>query len=797
MDKRNFLFFITVMLSVFLVQVFFGYRDQQRKAAYAEELAAWKAQRRSVLLEEMQDRAVTTGDLPLIALRSSSEASPIWGIQVEDHIFTLAKNGPETLFAEGDTETVWTLSQAGQGVSVYSRDLAAPLKTAGWPHAETQAIHLVQLMQESPSVIFAAIDHGHFTPLGETPKDDAIAVVRVKDGYLPIAIYNAENQTLNQLELLGNTSISPSFSPLTFEEEETAASEQFFVLENSVQQLVFSSRGGALVELNLPFQDDAHPGSFVREIGFDKDIVEGTAHNAYFPSQPYYTPGTKSEGPHLLNDSGSLGGYYPLLRREIRLHSQGERVQIPAAYYALNVVSLKYPEIAELTYQVKEFTAKRITFEAIQRHRRITKTFTLSDDPQQPYIIDLTVKIDNDSRELWLTSGVPEVEIISNASNPALKYHATRKQKREVDSLSLPKEDKTLSDLYPDWICNSNGFFGLIIDPLGSPPSSFRSQLVPGQKVPSRLLALNPERFKADKLPGYQMLSLLPNKPGTFTFRIYAGPFASAPLSAVDHHFTDSSTGLSPNYSAAQSFHGWFRFISEPFAKFLFFLIQLFHRVTDSWAISIVLLTIALRLMLYPLNSWSMKSMKRMQQIQPEITALQAKYKKDPKRAQMEVMQLYREKGVNPFSGCFPLLIQLPFLIGMFDLLKSTFELRGAPFIPGWIDDLAAPDVLFTWHTHIFFIGTEFHLLPLLLGGVMWLQSRMSSTAPKGQPLTEQQKQQKMMSNMMMVMFTVMFYNFPSGLNIYWLSSMLLGILQQWWVNQSLEKMPQAASAKA
>ena len=117
-------------------------------------------------------------------------------------------------------------------------------------------------------------------------------------------------------------------------------------------------------------------------------------------------------------------------------------------------------------------------------------------------------------------------------------------------------------------------------------------------------------------------------------------------------------------------------------------------------------------------------------------------------------------------------------------MLKSTFELRGAPFIPGWIDNLTAPDVLFSWNYPVIFFGTDFHLLPFLLGAVMYLQQRFSSPLPKDKSLmTDQQKQQKMMGNIMTVVFTVMFYHFPSGLNLYWLSSMLLGIAQQWWMN--------------
>jgi YidC/Oxa1 family membrane protein insertase len=171
----------------------------------------------------------------------------------------------------------------------------------------------------------------------------------------------------------------------------------------------------------------------------------------------------------------------------------------------------------------------------------------------------------------------------------------------------------------------------------------------------------------------------------------------------------------------------------------------------------------------------------KMQEIAPKIKAVQERYKKDPKKAQMEVMNLYREQGINPLSGCFPMLLQMPFLIGMFYLLKSSFPLRGASFIPGWIDNLAAPDVLFSWSYPIFFIGTEFHLLPIFLGLSMFFQQKLSSQAPKDpSQLTETQKQQKMMGNVMAIVLTVMFYSFPSGLNIYFISSNLLAMLQQW-----------------
>ncbi len=337
----------------------------------------------------------------------------------------------------------------------------------------------------------------------------------------------------------------------------------------------------------------------------------------------------------------------------------------------------------------------------------------------------------------------------------------------------------------------------MILDPLSESDGGYRAQHIAGTVVPSRLVEIGQEykRFEAEAMPGYMLMLPLKSSGGSMRFRVFAGPFADGVLKTVDKVYSNPATGYNPDYIACQSFHGWFAFISEPFAKFLFVLMNFFHAVTGSWALSIVLLTVALRVMLYPLNAWSTKSMVRMQQIAPEVTAIQERHKKDPKKAQLEIMNLYREKGVNPVSGCFPLLIQMPFLIGMFDLLKSTFELRGASFIPGWIDNLTSPDVLFSWSRPLPLIGNQFHLLPVLLGIVMLLQQRFMSTAPTDPALmTEQQRQQKFMGNIMAVVFAVMFYSFPSGLNIYWLSSMLLGILQQWWTARSL-KIVKVASA--
>jgi YidC/Oxa1 family membrane protein insertase len=570
---------------------------------------------------------------------------------------------------------------------------------------------------------------------------------------------------------------------------ENTKEEQFYVLENNYQQLVFSNVGGSLAAINLPFKSEKNPLSAVLPIKFDTTFQEDYQANDRYPEFPYYAVNNQGKLEHI--EAGVLGGYSPLLRRTL-MTSKGQiyRRALPQNY-ALNILSQDSP--TPPLYSVKRFTQTEIEFETVQDNRRITKTYTLAKDAAgTPYCFNLTVKVDGDAKGLWISSGVPEVELISDNYSPALKYRVSRGQKASVEQIDLPKKSATaIASVQPDWVCNSNGFMGLIIDPRSPIGSGLNAELVAGKEAPTRLTLVKPEHnlYPEDKYPGYNILLPLSGNNQATTFRIFAGPFASNILKTVDQSLSDEKSGYTPDYIACQSFHGWFAFISEPFAKFLFFLMKAFYQFSHSWGIAIILLTIALRIMMYPLNSWSIKSTLKMQAIAPEVQVIQNRFKKDPKRAQMETMALYKQRGVNPLSGCFPLLIQMPFLIGMFDLLKSTFELRGASFIPGWIDNLTAPDVLFSWDTPIFFIGNEFHLLPILLSVVMYYQQKMSSSAPKDKSLmSDQQKQQKVMGNIMVILFTVMFYHFPSGLNIYWLSSMLLGILQQWVVTKQMKK---------
>ena len=615
---------------------------------------------------------------------------------------------------------------------------------------------------------------GNFLPCGYMDRRSIVFLLSVTASFFLIQLWYGPQPRVQQAEPQQERPV-----PTVQAAPAPHAEASYYVLENDYQQLVFSSIGGSIVEINLPFRNKDFPKSVVLPVEADRKIREQSPKEDLFPAVPAKRPDGSLLEP-------TLDGYYPLLRRVYT-----REPSVPAAAHAALALTSQYAEFAALPYHVSSFTPTSITFEARQPHRIMKKTFSFpKESGRYPYCFDAEITVEGDRADVWLTSGVPEIEMMSGANGATLKYRVFRGTKSEVEKVDLPKTAFSSSSLQPDWICDSNGFFGIIMDPLRGAGTGLSFSMVPGNEAPSRLLYVDAAEKRPDAaaFPGYEAkLPLSPSTP-TLQLRVFAGPFADSVLSTIDENsLADSSKPT--DYEACQSFHGWFAFISEPFAKFIFFLMKIFYHLFGSWVLSIVLVTIFLRLLLYPLNTWSLRSMKAMQEISPMVKAIQEKYRKDPQKAQLEVMALYREKKVNPFSGCLPLLIQMPFLIGMFDLLRSSFELRGTPFIPGWINDLAAPDVAFDWKYHIPILGSQLHILPFILGATMWWQQNLSSSLPKDpREWSDQQRQQRAMGSIMTVVMTVLFYQFPAGLNIYWISSMVLGILQQQWTNRSVQR---------
>lgn len=207
---------------------------------------------------------------------------------------------------------------------------------------------------------------------------------------------------------------------------------------------------------------------------------------------------------------------------------------------------------------------------------------------------------------------------------------------------------------------------------------------------------------------------------------------------------------------------GIFTFLAVPLLK----LLTIFDGFLGNWGLAIILLTILIKIVFWPLSRKSFKSMEQMKKLQPMMKQLQEKYKNDKEALSREMMQLYKTYGVNPMGGCLPILIQLPVFVALYQALLNCIELRHASFItylPGtdmlWLADLSVKD--------------PFYITPLVMGATMFLQQWLSPAM--GDP------QQRKIMMIMPVVFTVMFINFPSGLVLYWLSNNILSIIQQSW----------------
>ncbi|HAZ09136.1 MAG TPA: hypothetical protein DCZ01_11595 [Elusimicrobia bacterium] len=192
--------------------------------------------------------------------------------------------------------------------------------------------------------------------------------------------------------------------------------------------------------------------------------------------------------------------------------------------------------------------------------------------------------------------------------------------------------------------------------------------------------------------------------------------------------------------------------------------LELLHRATGNWGWSIVVLTLALQVLLFPLTYKSLKAAAAMKMLQPEIAKLQKRHADDPQKLNAETMALYKTKGANPLGGCLPMLLQMPIFIALFNALRNSWELHGAVWM-FWIRDLSAKD--------------PYYVLPLVMGGLMFLQSKLSP------PAGDRTQQQMMM--FMPIVFTFMFLNFPSGLVLYWLTNSLVSTVLQLTLKDRLE----------
>jgi len=220
--------------------------------------------------------------------------------------------------------------------------------------------------------------------------------------------------------------------------------------------------------------------------------------------------------------------------------------------------------------------------------------------------------------------------------------------------------------------------------------------------------------------------------------------------------------------------------------EILKFFLELFHRLIPNYGVAIILVTILLKVLLFPLTRKSYESTARMQTLQPKMNELREKYKNNPQKLNQEMAAMYKKEGVSPLGGCLPMLLQFPILIAFYSLLNTHFALRGAVFIPGWINDLSSPETVVSF-TPITFLSFEFgaiRALPFIMLVTTFLSSKLMQS-----PSTDASgRNMKMMTYMMPIMFFFILYNMPSGLLLYWTMQNIFTVAQQWYINHRRQK---------
>jgi len=369
----------------------------------------------------------------------------------------------------------------------------------------------------------------------------------------------------------------------------------------------------------------------------------------------------------------------------------------------------------------------------------IQKVLQFNDDD---YRINFTLKFKNDTSQTQSGSGFVEwaAPLPAGKSGGLFGSAAISDVPRFSYFINNEIEKKNLSDIEEEiiiegkvaWTAVEEKYFTSALVPLSENPAQVRASKKNEDTVTYKLL--------------YPFISLNPGEEKTYSFFLYIGP--------KDIDILSSQNAL---LEKTIDF-GWFDIIAKP----LLLSLKFFYKYIGNYGLAIILITIIIKILFWPLANKSFKSMKGMQNIQPEIAKLKEQYKDNKEEFAKQQMALYKQYNVNPLGGCLPMLLQIPVFISLYRVLADSIELRHADFITFWINDLSAKDPTY--------------IAPLLMGASMFLQQKMT-------PSAADPTQAKMMMFMPLI-FTVMFLSFPSGLVIYWLLNNVLSIAQQLYINK-------------
>ncbi len=394
-------------------------------------------------------------------------------------------------------------------------------------------------------------------------------------------------------------------------------------------------------------------------------------------------------------------------------------------------------------------TPKKLSFQWVSPNGVvIEKTFQFFPDT---YLIQLLVTIKNgsnhpiqDKMTLTLINALPEKSSRFGFEGPSALIG---KKVQEVKPKDIP--EKSLLSGEVKWVALQDRYFMGSIIPKNVDDAGMKLNMSPEKIVKTAYV--------------HPAVKISPKTEQSFEFEVFFGPKSVRILS-----------GIGRGLNKAVSF-GMFDFIAKP----CLWLMNFLYGFIPNYGVAIIILTILMKLLLWPLGTKSYKSMNEMKKLQPIMTEIREKYKGDKKRMNQEIMGLYKTYKINPMGGCLPMIAQIPVFFALYRMLYEAIELRHAPFF-GWINDLSAPDRLFRFDFAVPFMEPPYGIpvLTLVMGGTMFLQQKM--TPSPGDP-----SQAKMMM-LMPVVFTFIFINFSSGLVLYWLINNILSISQQYYITKKL-----------
>ncbi|MEM7697675.1 MAG: membrane protein insertase YidC, partial [Verrucomicrobiota bacterium] len=483
----------------------------------------------------------------------------------------------------------------------------------------------------------------------------------------------------------------------------------------------------------------------------------------------------------LLKHDAELDGEEPISINQSGEHPIGALTTGPGEFDTTvwTVVSSDRESIA---FQTKNDEGLTLT-----KSFRLAGSETSSEVEADPYTIDFDLTIRNDSgvvlepRGRYLYTGTAQPLHLHEWSiqigmfwreNGDFEYktvdhYGGRKILGIFGKNEIPHDTFTLSQL--DWGGVNDQFFATIIKPDTPYPADLWGDRLPVVVEDDPVKSREKRMFAAEGGLGIPQSTMNPGDQSTLGYEIYIGPKEFSRLKALGEERQEVM-----HYDEIPILGWMLGWAIKPLASLLIIALVAIQGWVGSYGIAIILTTVAIRLLIWPIYAKSARSMKRMSKLAPKMKEIREKYEDDPQTMNQKTMALYKDYGVNPLGSCLPLFIQMPVFLAFYRMLWSAVELRHESFL--WVDDLSMPDTLFNLPFELPVLGSGFNLLPILMGITSFVQIAMTPSTGD--------KTQRMIFMLMPVIFLVICYNFASALALYWTVSNLFTILQTWIMNK-------------